>query len=141
MRPDDYQVPLFLGQTYVGLGLTEKAEVASRRCLENASKHLDLNPDDARALCLAAGALIQLGERERGLEWASRALSMDPEDPAILYTVACNYSLAGEIEEAIDCLEKALKAGFAHKEWIEHDSDLDPLRGHPRFQALLAKMK
>ncbi len=101
---------------------------------------MDLNPDDARALYLGAGALIEFGERERVLEWASRALAIDPEDPAILYNVACSYSLAGKVEEAIDCLEKALKTGMAHKEWIEYDADLDSLRSHPRFQALLAQM-
>ena len=26
------------------------------------------------------------------------------------------------------------------KEWIEHDSDLDALRNHPRFQALLKRL-
>ncbi|MDA2923318.1 hypothetical protein MYX65_01465 [Acidobacteria bacterium AH-259-L09] len=66
---------------------------------------------------------------------------MDPEEPAILYNVACVYSNPGAVEEAIDCLEKALKVGFAHKEWIENDSDLDPLRTHSRFQVLLTRMK
>ncbi|MDA2938494.1 tetratricopeptide repeat protein [Acidobacteria bacterium AH-259-A15] len=66
---------------------------------------------------------------------------MDPEEPAILYNVACVYSNSGQVEEAIDCLEKALKVGFALKEWIENDSDLDPLRTHSRFQALLTRMK
>ncbi len=66
---------------------------------------------------------------------------MDPEDALILYNVACTYSTSGEIEKAVDCLEKAVKAGMAHREWIEHDSDLDPLRDHPRFQEILAQYK
>ncbi len=37
----------------------------------------------------------------------------------------------------MDCLEKAIKYGFGHKEWVENDSDLNSLRSHPRFQALL----
>jgi len=141
VRPEDYQAPVFLGQTYNGLGLKEKEEAAYRRGLENALKHLDLNPDDVRAIYLGSVALIRLGEQKQGLEWASRALAMDPEDPTVLYNIACNYSLASRVEEAIDCLEKAVKAGMAQKEWIENDSDLDALRKHPRFQELLAKMK
>ncbi len=140
VRPEDFQAPLLLGGVYNGLGLENKAKLAYRQGLEIVKRHLELNPDDARALYLGAVAHIQLGERERGLEWATRALSMDPEDTAILYKVACTYSLAGKIEEAINCLEKALKAGFAQQEWIEHDSDLDPLRSHPRFQALMRRM-
>jgi hypothetical protein len=29
---------------------------------------------------------------------------------------------------------------MGQKEWIENDSDLDPLRNHPRFQALLQRL-
>jgi hypothetical protein len=38
------------------------------------------------------------------------------------------------------CLEKAVRNGFGHREWLENDSDLDPLRGDPRFKALLSKI-
>ena len=140
VRPEDFQAPKHLAMVYNGLGLASEAKAAHRRALEIIEQHLELNPDDARALYLGAGALIEFGERERGLEWASRALAIDPEDSAVLYNVACVNSRLGEIEKAVDYLEKAIKAGFAHQEWIEHDSDLDPLRDHPRFQALLAQM-
>ena len=140
VRPEDYQVPPLLAQTYTSLGREGKAKAVHRQGLEIIDRHLELNPDDARAIYLGAAALVNLGKREQGLEWARRALAMDPEEPAILYNVACTYSLAGEIEEAIDLLEKALK-GWARKEWIEHDSTLDPLRSHPRFQKLLTQME
>ena len=64
----------------------------------------------------------------------------EPEDPSVFYNVACLHALQGQTEEAIDCLEKAVQCGFAHKEWIEHDSDLESLRSHPRFQAVLARL-
>ena len=141
VRPEDYQAPLLVAGVYRGLGAQEKAEDAYREGLRLAEIHLELNPGDARALYLGAGAHLQLGQRQRGLEWAQQALDIDPEEPAILYNVSCFYSNAGEIEKAIDCLENALKFGFAHKDWIEHDADLDRLRDHPRFKALFNKMK
>jgi hypothetical protein len=58
----------------------------------------------------------------------------------VLYNVACNYSLLGRPEEAIDCLEKAVDNGFGFKQWIEHDSDLDAIRSHPRVQSLLKRL-
>jgi hypothetical protein len=44
------------------------------------------------------------------------------------------------VEEAIDYLEKAIAAGFNQKEWIVNDGDLDPLREHPRYEALIEGM-
>ena len=66
-----------------------------------------------------------------------RALAVDPEDPAVLYNIACSYSKLGMTDDAIACLEKALEQGEWYKAWAEHDSDLDLIRSHPRFQALL----
>lgn len=57
------------------------------------------------------------------------------------HNVACVYSNLGEQEKAIDCLEKSITSGLGQKEWIENDSDLDPLRNHPRFQALLKRLQ
>src|ERR1044071_9578825 len=41
--------------------------------------------------------------------------------------------------DVIACLEKAVQNGFGHREWFENDSDLDPLRGDERFQALMKR--
>jgi adenylate cyclase len=58
----------------------------------------------------------------------------------VLYNVACGYSMLGELDEAIDCLERAVES-FVNWDWLEHDSDLNPLRSHPRFQKLLAQRR
>ena len=69
------------------------------------------------------------------------AVAADPHDPSTLYNVACLYSSAGRKTEALDYLKRALDAGFAQREWIENDSDLDPLRQEPRFKALLDRLR
>jgi len=61
-----------------------------------------------------------------------------PDDYSTLYNAACYYSLAGDVEHAMDLLERACESGGGSRDWIEHDSDLDPLRTNPRFQRLLA---
>ena len=45
--------------------------------------------------------------------------------------------MQGDADKAVDCLERSVEHGFGNKEWIQHDPDLNPLREHPRFQALL----
>jgi serine/threonine protein kinase/Flp pilus assembly protein TadD len=140
VKSDDYQTPGLLAMVYDGLQRKDEALAAHRRALELIEKHVGLHPDDARAWYLGANSLIAVGERDRGVEWAARALAMDPEEPSILYNVACVYALQGLTEDAIGCLEKAVKFGFGHREWIVNDSDLESIREHPRYQALIAKL-
>jgi serine/threonine protein kinase/Flp pilus assembly protein TadD len=140
VRPEDYQALLLMQAPLKALGRKTESEEALRRGLAVARAHLELNPDDARALYLGAGALAQLGERERALEWTRRAFAIDPEDSGVLYNVACSYALLGQNDDAIACLEKAVQNGFGHREWLENDSDLDPLRGEQRFQAILKQL-
>jgi adenylate cyclase len=63
---------------------------------------------------------------------------MNPGDPHACYNVACVYALVGKTEQSVDLLEKAIAAGFFFKDWARTDPDLNSLRAHPRFQALLA---
>jgi non-specific serine/threonine protein kinase len=136
-RPEDYQPPLLMAQIYEDLGRPAEAAASRRRGVRLAEAKLELNPDDSRALYLGANGLVALGERERGLKWARRALAIDPEEPMAVYNVACVQVLAGQNEEALDSLEQAVRSGLTQKDWIEHDSNLDPLRDHPRFKKLM----
>jgi len=140
IRPEDYQAPLLCAQIYSDLGREEEAADARRRGVRAAAERLDLSPDDVRALYMGANGLVALGQRARGLVWARRAMELEPDEPMLLYNLACIYSLAEEADEAIACLEKAVERGFAHKLWIEKDSNLDPLRDDPRFQALARRV-
>ena len=61
MRPEDYQTPVFLAISYVGLGLGNKALAITERGIELIEKHLLLHPDDTRAINLGATSLSRLG--------------------------------------------------------------------------------
>jgi tetratricopeptide (TPR) repeat protein len=126
-----------LAFTYRTLKLDTKAEATYRVALKNINKRLTMNPDDPRAAYLKSATLIELGKLDEGLEWADRAYAIAPDDPYNVYGVACSYSRLDRIEEAVDYFEKAVQCGFAHKEWVENDMDLDPIRNHPRFRAVM----
>jgi serine/threonine protein kinase/Flp pilus assembly protein TadD len=140
LRPEDYQAPTFLAAAFAGQGRIHEASKASHRAVNVIEQWLDLNPDDARALNLGATIWSNLGQPEKALEWARRSLVIDKEDPQLLYNVACVYAIEGMRDDAIQCLERAVDKGYGHKEWIEHDSDLNSLRNDKRFQALLERM-
>ena len=139
LRPEDYQSPILVAEVYQALGRPADAEAANRRGVQLAEERLTLNPDESRALVLGAVAHCRLGNKARGLDLLDQATVLDPDDSGVLYNVACGYATAGQPEEAITCLENAIRNGFGHWEWLHHDSDLESLRGHPRFQALLAR--
>ena len=140
VRPEDYQTLFLASSPLRQLGRREEEQEVLQRALDVAERHLELNPDDARALYMGAGALAQQGDREGAMDWARRALAVDPEDPGVLYNVACAYAQAGETGTAVTLIEQAVHNGFGHKEWLEHDSDLNSLRDDPRFQAVLKQM-
>jgi len=140
VRPDDFQSPLLVAQIYDDLEQRERATESRRRGVALAERHLELNPDDTRALYLAANGLVALGETERGLRWARRALEQAPDEPMLLYNVGCIFSLAGLVDEAVDVLVRSVELGLSQKSWFEHDSNLDPLRADARFQALMGRM-
>jgi adenylate cyclase len=140
VNPADYQAPLFKAQAYASLGRKHdemKVRVAALGTLE---RHLAMNPHDTRALYVCAQNLCCVGEHEKGRELAERALGQDSNEPVVLYNVACFYSHAGDKERSLDLLERAVEKGWGDKAWLETDSDLDPLREMPRFQALLDRI-
>ncbi|HKY97557.1 MAG TPA: protein kinase [Gemmatimonadaceae bacterium] len=137
LRPEDYQSAHFAGQAYNAMGMIEQKEENLRRGLKLMEGSLELNPDDARAANLAAGVFASLGEEENAIKYGERSLAIDPEDPMLLYNVACMYSSLGRTDQAIACLERSVDKGFGHREWIDNDPDLAPLRNNPRYQAIV----
>jgi tetratricopeptide (TPR) repeat protein len=137
MRRDDYQALALLAQVYRTLGREKERDDALQRTLRSIESRLQTSPDDSRALSFGCMTLLETGQTEKGMEWLDRALASNPDDALNLYNVACVYSNTGEIEKALDCLEKSVRKGMAEMNWIRHDSDLDNLRDHPRFKALL----
>jgi serine/threonine protein kinase/tetratricopeptide (TPR) repeat protein len=138
VRPEDFQSPSLLVEVYRSLGRQADADASLRRAMVIVDNRLALNPDESRALVLGAVLCCQSGNIPRGLDLIRQTLALDPDDSGVLYNVACAYASAGQVDEAVGCLERAVLNGFGHWDWVEHDSDLDPLRSSPRFQALLA---
>jgi adenylate cyclase len=131
----------FLAQIYQALGRENEAKDAARRGLERIEREIALHPDNALALSFGVGLLVQLGDKERAKEWISRTLIVEPDDAVTHHNLACSLAQMGETDRALDLLESAAgkMSALAVVPWIKNDSDLAPLHGHPRYQALVAR--
>ncbi|MCH7545450.1 MAG: adenylate/guanylate cyclase domain-containing protein, partial [Planctomycetes bacterium] len=118
----------------------EEADAAAEEGIKRAKRQLELNPRNLRIIGLLAAGYASLNQREEALAWADRGLALAPEKNFHYYNIACVYALLGMVEKAIECLERQGPEAL-YADWLEQDSDMDPLRDHPRFIALLEKIK
>jgi adenylate cyclase len=144
IKPDEYTTWGQLQMSYVTLGRIEEGKQAARESLKRIEKLVAAHPDNAVALCFGATHLAEFGETDRALSWAGRAELFAGDNPHIHYNLGCCYAGLGQIEKAIDCLEVQLTASPIYVAgkvaWMKNDSDLIPLHGHPRYEALVAKL-
>ncbi len=85
--------------------------------------------------------LLRAKEYDEAIKVLKKIIEKSPEDETALYNAACAYALKGEGDTAVDFLKRAVEAGFVDFSHIQSDSDLDSIRGHPGYKALLAKRK
>ena len=140
MCSSDLDSLTLVAMPYTKIGETTKAREANRRALEAADRVLLRSPDDVRALYMSGLSLISRGERQQGIDRLEQAIALRPYDFAVLYNAACGFTAAGKPERALELLDRAVGTGKGFRAWIENDPDLDPLRGLPRFQQILARL-
>lgn len=137
LRPDDYVSPVHLMTLYHALGRPADRRRWAQLGVERAERALDLHPENSGPAHRGALALAHLGEHDRAMDWAARAIAIDPDESLAHYNIACVYSLLGELDQAMDHLEKVIPHISSELVlWFKNDSDLDPIRAHPRYQKL-----
>jgi adenylate cyclase len=135
LDPDDWESPMLAIASHEKLGDQEGAQRAARIGIKRIERHMEDYPDNPRAYYLGLAGLTVLGQKEKARQWAARALEL-AEDRPTRYNLACFWAGEGEIETALDCLENSIQS----RSWIENDPDLDELRDHPRYRALMASL-
>jgi adenylate cyclase len=136
----DYAASGMLVSCYKAIGDAEGARRAAQRTLARAEKIVARDPDNGSAMSQGVAALAALGETERAKEWAERALLLDPDNLNLRYNFACTLvAELGDIEPALDLLAPIFeKLRIEVVNWAKVDPDLDSVRDHPRFKAMLA---
>jgi adenylate cyclase len=141
LRPEEYQPPCMLAGALFSLGRRDEAVAAAIRALGAIDARLAVEPNDSRALHLAAVLSARVGQRERSLAYIDRVLRLRPDEFATAYNVACAYAVLEMREEALASLDRAVRNGRGDLGWIEHDPDFDGLRDDPRFDAIVGRLR
>lgn len=133
LDPNFGQALRYLGLTQLQLGRHGEA----LKTLERAQDVLPVEPDVQADLALAHALAGEKEEAERMLE----ALMEESGERYISpFLVASFHAGLGNFEEALDWLEKAFEERTANLAFLGVDPWFDPLRAHPRLQALLARI-
>ncbi len=102
-------------------------------------------PDDARLHTALGVVFAGLGRKQEAIQEGERGVALLPVTKEAYQgyyralDLARIYTMVGEYDAAIDRLEYLLSIpGHLTTAWLRVDPTWDPLRGHPRFQRLLA---
>jgi adenylate cyclase len=139
--PKNYGALGMLMGCYRAVGDIAALHDAAKRTLARTEAIVAAEPDNGSAMGFQLGALAILGERERAKELAERALVLDPDNGNMRYNFACAFiAFLGDLETGLNVLESRIEeVNIQGLDWAKRDPDLDPVREHPRFKAMIAK--
>jgi len=137
----DYHSTGMLQTCYAAIGDEEGVRRSARETMARIQKVLGQDPSNGSALGFGACSLAALGDGERTKEWIGRALLMDPDNLTMRWNLVCALSrYLGDKDAALDLLG-SFAEGIppAMVKYLRLDTDLDPLRGDPRFEQLVVR--
>jgi len=95
--------------------------------------------DDGGSLEERAIRAFAAGDYEAAEAALRRQLEEDPGNFVAMYNLACVRAMRGDTTEAGEMLIRAVEHGFADVRQLTHDPHLAPLRGDPRYVALVSR--
>lgn len=102
-------------------------------------KLLARKPASIEVLRVLAELVSRKGLVKRAVDLDRTLVELLPEDFLARYNLACSLARAGLADEAIDALSRAILLGYDDLEHMESDPDLESLREHPDYLALLGE--
>ncbi len=112
-----------------------------REAIEAARRISTLTRSKSVAQGILGFAYAKAGEREKALEIVAQLRPLAEREHTVSFFLGLILSVLDEKEEAITWLERGEQAGLGIVSIIlTPEPSFDPLRGHPRFDALLRKL-
>ncbi|MCI0411512.1 protein kinase [bacterium] len=137
LLPDFYTAYADLSQAYENMGMHEIAIETRKKTIESCRKYVQDFPNEARARIFLATSYAWLDAQSEAIAEGKRAADLSPKDPVLMYNLACLFSLLNEKEEAVHWLSKSIQLGRRDFEWMKRDPELENIRNHPAYLALI----
>lgn len=140
----DYNTGIDLDQSYPYIYLMRGEQYLKTGDKESADADFEvvLQKDTvAQAGSARHYALHFLGHDKEALEWIDIIIADDPDNAALYYDKSCLLARMGQNDEAVNALRIAFEKGYRAFSHVENDDDMDPLRNHPDFMALVEKYR
>lgn len=102
---------------------------------------LKRDPSYTEVIEILGGLYTKHGRVTDGLRMDRKLVRLLPSNATAHYNLACSLALVKKKSEALRSLRQAIELGYRDLEWMQQDPDLDSLKNHPLFHALLDQLK
>ena len=120
--------------TYMRTGRHEEAIASLEKAVEVTKRR------QSHYVALLGGAYAAAGRREEALNLLAELTERSSREYIAPFHLAFLHIPLGNLDEAISCLERACAERNGLAWWPRSAAFYDPLRSHPRFPALLARI-
>ncbi|MBI4586156.1 MAG: hypothetical protein HY717_19265 [Planctomycetes bacterium] len=139
--PELLKIPEISRRLFLIKGEEYQSEKKYGLAIQEFQKILDESPFDFEANYRIAFAYLLDKQFKKSIHHFEIARRIQPQDMLTLYNLACAYSLDKQKEKALEALEESVEAGFNDAKHIQNDTDLNPIRGEPKFKKILEKIE
>lgn len=98
-------------------------------------------PRYVRVIEILGGLYTRKGRIADGLRMDRRLVRLQPANATAHYNLACSLALSKRRGEALRVLHRAVQLGYRDLLWMQQDPDLDALKDHADFRALVATLQ
>lgn len=102
---------------------------------------LKRDPTYTDVIEILGGLYTKHGRVTDGLRMDRKLVRLLPLNATAHYNLACSLALVKRTTDALKSLRQAVELGYRDLDWMQQDPDLEGLKDHPSFVALLQELK